>query len=39
VHLFFLIRVAEDDNITVTGRPKNTTIEVTKKSPGELLIP
>jgi hypothetical protein len=39
VHLFFLIRVTEDDNITVTGLPKNTTIEVTKKSPGELLIP
>jgi hypothetical protein len=38
-HLFFFIEVIEDDDFAVIGSPKNSAIEVTKKSPGELLIP
>jgi hypothetical protein len=38
-HLFFFIGVDEDDDFVVTGRPKDTAVDVTKKSSSELLIP
>jgi hypothetical protein len=37
-HIFFFIRVAEDDDFAITGQLKDTAVEVTKKSPDELLI-
>jgi hypothetical protein len=37
--LFFFIGVAQDDDLTVARWPKDVTVEVTKKSSGELLIP
>jgi hypothetical protein len=37
-HLFFFIRIAEDDEFIIAGRPKNIAVEVTKESPSELLI-
>jgi hypothetical protein len=37
-HLFFFIRVAEDDDLVIARWPKDTTVEVTEESPGELLI-
>jgi hypothetical protein len=39
MHLLFFINVAEDDDITITGRPKEPTVEVTEESSGELFIP
>jgi hypothetical protein len=38
MHLFFFIGVAEDDDLAITGRPKDVTVEVAKESSGELLI-
>jgi hypothetical protein len=38
VHLFFFIRIAKDDDFAIGGWPKNSAVEVTKESPGELLI-
>jgi hypothetical protein len=38
-HLLFFIGVAEDDDLVIAGQPEDTAIEVTKKLPGELLIP
>jgi hypothetical protein len=39
VHLLFFIGVAKDDDLAITGRLKDNTIEVAKKLPSELLIP
>jgi hypothetical protein len=40
VHLlFFFIRVTEDDDLAITERAKDVTVEVTEESFGELLIP
>jgi hypothetical protein len=38
VHLLFFVRVTEDDDFAVARRPEDLTVEVAKKSPGELLI-
>jgi hypothetical protein len=35
----FFIRVVEDDDLVIIGRPEDTTVEVTEESPGKLLIP
>jgi hypothetical protein len=37
--LFFFIRVTEDDDLAITERDKDVTVEVTEESFGELLIP
>jgi hypothetical protein len=39
VHLLFFIGVAKDDDLAITERLKDNTIEVAKKLPSELLIP
>jgi hypothetical protein len=39
MHLLFLIRVTEDDDVAVTGWPNKPTFEVTEELFGELLIP
>jgi hypothetical protein len=40
VHLlFFLIRVAEDDDLAIAGWPKELAVEVAKEPFGELRIP
>jgi hypothetical protein len=39
IHLLFFINVAEDDDIAITGRPREPTVEVTEESSGELFIP
>jgi hypothetical protein len=39
VHLLFFIRVAEDDDLAITGWPKDVVVDVTKKPSGERLIP
>jgi hypothetical protein len=36
--LFFLIRVAEDDDFVITGWPEDVAVEVTEEPYGELLI-
>jgi hypothetical protein len=38
VHFFFVVRVAEDDDVAIVGWPEDVTVEVAKRSPGELLI-
>jgi hypothetical protein len=37
-HFFFFMRVAEDDDVAIAGRPEDVAVEVTKKSSAELLI-
>jgi hypothetical protein len=37
-HLLFFIEVVEDDDVSVTGRPKKTAVEVVEELPSELLI-
>jgi hypothetical protein len=37
-HLFFLIRVVEDDDVAITRWPEDVAVEVAKESPGGLLI-
>jgi hypothetical protein len=37
-HLFFLVGVAEDNDLTVAKRPEDVAVEVTRKIFGELLI-
>jgi hypothetical protein len=39
MHLLFLIRVTEDDDVAVAGWPNKPTFEVTEELFGELLIP
>jgi hypothetical protein len=38
VHLFFFIRVVEDDDFAIARWPKDTAVEVIEESPIELLI-
>jgi hypothetical protein len=38
-HLLFFLKVANDDNITIVGRPKMTAVEVTEQLAGNFLIP
>jgi hypothetical protein len=38
MHLFFFIRIPEDDDLAIIGRPEDIAVEVTKKFLGELLI-
>jgi hypothetical protein len=39
VRLIFIIRITEDDDFAVAGRPEKVAVEVTEELPGELLIP
>jgi hypothetical protein len=39
VHLLFFIRVANNDDIAIAGRPKKPAVEVIEESLGELLLP
>jgi hypothetical protein len=38
VRLIFIIRITEDNNFVVAGRPEDVAIEVTEELPDELLI-
>jgi hypothetical protein len=39
VRLIFVIRITEDDDFAITGRPENVAVEVAEELPGELLVP
>jgi hypothetical protein len=39
VRLIFVIRITEDDDFAVAGRPENVSVEVAEELPGELLVP
>jgi hypothetical protein len=39
MHVLFFIRVAEDDDVVVTERPKKFAVKFAEESPDELLVP
>jgi hypothetical protein len=39
MRVIFIIRITEDDDFAVAGRPENVAVEVTEELPGELLVP
>jgi hypothetical protein len=39
VRLIFIVRVTENNDFAIAGRPEDVTVEVTEELPGELLVP
>jgi hypothetical protein len=39
VRLIFVVRITEDNDFAIVGRPENVAVEVTEELPGELLVP
>jgi hypothetical protein len=39
VRLIFVVRITEDNDFAIAGRPENVAVEVTEELPGELLVP
>jgi hypothetical protein len=39
VPLIFIVRITEDNDFAVAGRPEDVAVEVAEELPGELLVP